>query len=32
MRALGEIHIEHMRILKGKGVIREDLWDHQFRK
>lgn len=32
MRALGEIHVEHVRILKIKGVIREDMWDAQFRK
>ena len=27
LKALGEIHIEHVRILKQKKMISEDLWD-----
>ena len=27
MQALGEIHIEHTRILKLKKIITEDVWD-----
>lgn len=27
MRALGEIHIEHTRILKQMKIITEDVWD-----
>ncbi|OIR16055.1 hypothetical protein GALL_35590 [mine drainage metagenome] len=27
MQALGEIHIEHTRILKLKKIISEDVWD-----
>jgi len=29
MQALGEIHIEHTRILKQKKMISEDVWDLQ---
>ena len=27
MQALGEIHIEHTRVLKQKKIITEDVWD-----
>jgi hypothetical protein len=30
--ALGEIHVEHTKLLKAKGMIKEDVWDKQFRK
>lgn len=29
MKALGEIHIEHARLLKQKKIINEDVWDLQ---
>lgn len=32
MQALGEIHHEHMRILKLKGVIGADVWDDPYEK
>jgi hypothetical protein len=29
MKALGEIHAEHTRVLKQKKMIRDDVWDLQ---
>ncbi|MBU0688473.1 MAG: hypothetical protein KJ850_09050 [Gammaproteobacteria bacterium] len=32
MQALGEVHIEHVKILKQKKVINEDVWDINIEK